>query len=1189
MKKKLLVSIISIVCLLACVFGLVACNGTNIDKPPVPKHEHTYSEEWKSDANNHWHAATCEHTNEKSDVAAHIDENNDGKCDICEYEPMTVKVGGTYYFCEDDITDDLIYIVFKDGGWTDDEYETGEYTLSGNSITLYVLFEGEKEEFASGTVIGDDVTLDMFGAEVVYRKGEDISSKPKEKTLKYALSEDRTYYIVSGIGGLTGDIEIPDEWKKKPVKEIAENAFANCAELTGIVIGNNVETVGEKAFYKCANLKNATLGESVDDILGSTFEECKKLESITIPASVKSIGEHAFYGCIALKDVHYSGTASDWAQIDFYHDIGSFGTDVSNPLSDNNIYIVGNNTASAEHKSRDFYIGGELAAEIEITDAQMISPVAFWGYKGLKSLVIGGSATDIGKYAFSECDELQTLRFIGSDLKTVGERAFNRCGRLSSVVLPDSVIRICEYAFNECEGLTAVNIGNGVGSIGEGAFMGCSALSSLTLGNSLIEICESAFYGCDRLANVNIPSSTEFIGKDAFFGTGLTSATFGNTQGWQIQKGNRFETVDNLDDTANAATLLKNSVLMNPEGYSDYDWETPSNTLTYTLSNDGTYYTVTGTTTKSIATAVIRSKYNGKPVTSIGQSAFYECSKLTGITIPDSVTSIWNSAFEGCSSLTSITVAVDNQNYSSQDGILYNKAKTKFVHVPKAIKGAVTIPEGITSIWGYGNYSYSSSAFGECSSLTSITIPNSVTSIERYAFYGCSSLTSITIPNGVTSIGHYAFYGCSSLTIYCEAASAPSEWDSSWKYDCPVVWDCKNNSKDANGYEYSVIDGIRYSLKDGIAIVVNQPSNIKTANIPNSVTNKNSNYSVTSIEESAFFGCSSLMSITVAADNPNYSSQDGILYNKTKTKFVHVPQAIKGAVTIPEGITSIYQSDFFERYYLTSVEIPNSVTIIESSAFSDYGRLENITVAADNPNYSSQDGILYNKTKTKFVYIPRAIKGAVTIPEGITDIEIRLFANRDNLTSITIPSSVTSIGEYAFACRSLTSIKFNDIASYCGINGLDRLYISKVFIGNQKLTDLTSITIPNGVTRIGNSLFYDCSSLTSVTIPDSVTRIGREAFYGCSSLMSVTIPNSVTSIGDWAFGVCRNLTSVTIPNSVTNIGSSAFYDCSNLTNITFNGTKAQWNAITKMNYWNQYTGNYTVHCTDGDIVKGEDK
>lgn len=205
--------------------------------------------------------------------------------------------------------------------------------------------------------------------------------------------------------------------------------------------------------------------------------------------------------------------------------------------------------------------------------------------------------------------------------------------------------------------------------------------------------------------------------------------------------------------------------------------------------------------------------------------------------------------------------------------------------------------------------------------------------------------------------------------------------------------------------------------------------------------------------------------------------------------------------------------------------------------------------------------------------IIRKIK-SITIPDTIKKIGSSAFRHCSYLTSIIIPDSVTSIGEGAFyGCGSLTIVTIPDSVTSIG---------NEAFYG---CTGLTSITIPNSVTSIGSSAFSGCNGLTSVTIPDSVTSIGEDAFYCCEELISVTIGSGVTSIGETVFRSCTGLTSIIIPDSVTNIGRYAFWDCAGLTSITYNGTKAQWNAIDKSNNWNYNTGNYVVHCTDGDISK----
>ena len=284
---------------------------------------------------------------------------------------------------------------------------------------------------------------------------------------------------------------------------------------------------------------------------------------------------------------------------------------------------------------------------------------------------------------------------------------------------------------------------------------------------------------------------------------------------------------------------------------------------------------------------------------------------------------------------------------------------------------------------------------------------------------------------------------------------------------------------------------------------------------------------VTSIGVNAFYYCSSLTSVTL----PNSIARIGdsaFSYCRSLT-----------SVTIPNSVTSIGDCAFEICGSLTSVTIPDSVKSIGDYAFNGCYSLINIIVDNGNIKYSSENGVLFNKGKTKLIQYPAGnTRTSYNIPNTVKSIGKGAFDSCGSLTSVTIGNSVTSIGRGAFErCGSLTSVTIPNSVTSIG-DGAFELCES-----------LTSVTIGNSVTRIGNSAFSECESLTSVTIPNSVTSIGGGAFYYCPSLKSVKIGNSVTSIGAWAFASCESLTSVTIPNSVTSIGDYAFEACSSLSTV----------------------------------------
>ena len=407
---------------------------------------------------------------------------------------------------------------------------------------------------------------------------------------------------------------------------------------------------------------------------------------------------------------------------------------------------------------------------------------------------------------------------------------------------------------------------------------------------------------------------------------------------------------------------------------------------------------------------------------------------------------------------------------------------------------SITIPNSVTSI--------GECVFTNCIRLKDITIPNSIKSIGRGAFYGCTRLTSITIPNNVTSIGDSAFYGCTGLTNITIPDNVTSIGDSAFK-KCTGLTSAKigNGITSISDYAFEDCDNLAYVTIGNKVLSIGSYAfgyckGLTSVDIPDSVI---------SIHPCAFNDCKNLTSITIG--------------NK---------------------VTEIGTRAFYNCIGLTNITIPDSVTTIEEKAFSFCTKLTSITI----PNRI--------KSISNYTFKGCSSLTSVNIPNNVTSIGNSAFADCRSLTSVTIPDSVTSIGGYAFSgCNNLNAVYITDIAKWCEIkfNDYDSnplYYANNLYLNGELVTDLV---IPYGIWKIGDYTFYGCSNLMSVTFPDSVTTIGDYTFYGCSNLTSVTFPGSVTTIGDSAFSKCSSLTSITISYRVTTIGDYAFSNCSNITSI----------------------------------------
>ncbi len=571
--------------------------------------------------------------------------------------------------------------------------------------------------------------------------------------------------------------------------------------------------------------------------------------------------------------------------------------------------------------------------------------------------------------------------------------------------------------------------------------------------------------------------------------------------------------------------------------------------------------------------------------------AFYNCRGLMSIVIPDNVTSIGDRAFYNCSKLIEVYNLSDLTITAGSSNNGYVGYYAKNVYTPTSGVSKLTATDE-----GYIVYADDSTQeyylMGYVGTETQLILPESINGnkygIGKYAFYYCSGLTSVKIGNGVTSIGSGAFGGCSGLT----------------EITLPFVGGSIKTVSDTYQYPFGYIFGTssytggtetkQYYYGSSTSSTTNTTYYIPTSLKKVTITGGNILYG-------AFYNCSGLTSVTIG-ENVTRIGNDAFAYCSGLTSIV-IPDSVERigndafaycsgltSIVIPDSVESIGYSAFAYCSGLTSVTIGNGVTSLPSGLFNGCSSLESITLpfvgdsiktASDTYQYpfgyifgtSSYTGGTATKqyyygsstssTTNTTYYIPTSLK-KVTITGG--NILYGAFYNCSGLTSVTIGDSVESIGSAFLGCSSLSYNEYNN-AYYLGdennpyvvlVKAKDTLITSITIHENTKFIyseafyycdGLTSIVIPDSVKSIGSSAFEECSGLTSIVIPDSVKSIGEDAFYECYALTSIVIPDSVERIGNDAFAYCSGLTSIVIPDSVKSIGEDAFAYCSGLTSI----------------------------------------
>ena len=813
-------------------------------------------------------------------------------------------------------------------------------------------------------------------------------------------------------------------------------AFYGCSRLTSVTIPNFVTSIGERAFLACSGLKSVTIGNTVTTIGDSAFSGCSGLTKVTIPNSVTSIGQYAFDGCSGL-------------------------TSVTIPSS---VKSIGGGAFSGCSGLKSITIPNSVTS---------IGSYAFSGCRGLTSVTIPNSVTSLGNFAFRGCSGLTSVT-IPNSVKSIGESAFNGCSGLTSVTIGNSVTSIGGDAFKGCSGLktvnwnaknyldfskdstpfhhyyylgssdnytltgiTTFNFGNEVKKIPAYLCYQLSGLTSVTIPNSVTSIGKYAFQYCSRLTSVTIPNSVTSIGWGAFDYCNLTSVTIPKS-------------VSNIGSAFWGCGLK--AVIWNAKNC--YCSSSP-----FSGNNGITSFTF-GNEVEKIPSYLcsglsgLKSVTIPNTVTTIGDSAFSGCSGLTSVTIPNTVTSLGEEAFIDCSGLKTVNWNAKNSSdcksapFYGSNGIVSFNFGDEVEKIPAflcyGLSGltSVTIPSSVKSIGAYAfsdtpwynnkpdgivyinNIAYSYK--GTMPSNTSIAIKEGIVSISPSCFSGCSGLTSVTIPNSVTSIGSYAFYSCSGLKT--------------------VNWNAKNCTDCKSSPFYELTGITTFNFGDEVekipAFLCYELSGLTTITFPNSVK---------TIGERAFYGCTGLISI-INPYNIKTISRDAFhntkwFDNQSYGNLVYignVAYCFKGqysppqSMAIREGTVSISPYCFYgvsvgySGIQTTLLDIPNSVEIIGEYAFCNsymffrtlkvgasvteigkealrYGGLTN-TLIWNAKNCNSNGGLI-----TKNINLVSIGNGVEVLPNG--------FVEGSQITDVTIPGSVKTIGDNAFAsCSKLSTV-----------------------------------------------------------------------------------------------------------------------------------------------------------------------
>ncbi len=1021
------------------------------------------------------------------------------------------------------------------------------------------------------------------------------------------------YYAFHGCESLRS-ITIPNT-----VTYISNGAFQKCSSLESITIPENVTYLGSDAFYKCYGLKDVTVKWTIpleigDDVFsGVNLSQCKL---------------HIPNGTIAAYQA-----ADVWKDFNLQEDLISFADAKVKEICIRNWDTDGDGELSQSEAVVITDIGQSFKGNASITSfnefryfigLRNIEAAAFQGCTSLKSIILPDSIENIGAEAFKGCKSLQSI-IIPKGVGSIEDGTFHGCTSMQSASIPRGIARIGVSAFQDCAALQSVSIPTIVTSIGAKAFSGCSRLKDVTaMWGSPLTIDSDVFEGVESAnCTLHIPCETETAYQSANVWNKFIllpdMILFADSQVKQI-------CVENWDtDDDGELSVLEASRVVDIEDKFARTSITSFDELQY-FTGLVQLNTRAFEWCESLKSVILPE--------GLKNARGFWYSAIESVVIPESVTEIGVAAFCGCSALKDVTVKwttpvkpgfrafdeIQLENCTlhhpfgtekiyrsaevwkefrvAPDSIVFADPKVKTIclqwdkdgdnHLSLIEAEAVTdLGKGFqsSSITSFDELKYFTgvkslkATFNTCSKLSSITIPASVDTIENNTFSNCRSLKNLTVEwTTPLAINKNVFKNWSTNTFKNCALNIPLGTLAAYK--SADVW--KNFKIQVLDIEFadSKVGEIcvrhwdadkNGTLSEAEVLDVTELGDVFMKNTEITSFDELKYFKMlTAIEDAAFFGCSSLKSVSVPESVTSIGTMafSGCTFLQT--------------ADIPDGLENVGTQAFYGCISLQSVTIPKGVTRLGNYTFSGCSSLKDVTVGWETPlvvdarvfdGVKSGDCNLHIPSETfpeyseADVWKEFNIKSAVIefAEQRVKDICVENWdSDGDGELSEEEAMNVTDLGNVFDNETGITS--FNELRYFINLENIGRA----AFYG---CSSLKSITIPESVTSIGDYAFCECTSLPSISVPEGVTNIGEYAFSKCSALSSMVIPEGVTSIGNGAFKGCTALQSATIPKSVADIEEEAFSACISLKDLW-----VRWNTPIEINE-NVFDGVETSNCT----------